>query len=133
MTINFSDFSVLVILASLTFAVALPVKFSASMFGARYTGLVRSFMAMFIPVVIVVALSNVAPIVVLLYPFILILSIKYIMGMSFIGSVGVAVLTATIYYFVVTQFASGISITNDYITSSYSGQNTRYARIFPLS
>jgi len=110
MTISFDDFSALLILAFVTLFVAFPVKFSVSIIGGGSVSIVRSFMTMFIPVLLVVLLSNAFSAAFFFYPIFLIASIMILLEVGFIGAVGVSLISAAIYYFVITQFIAGTSI-----------------------
>lgn len=110
MEVNFNDFSSLLVLAFISLIVAIPVKVSASVVGAPNTSIVRSFMAMFVPLVIVVLLSNVFSAAILLYPIILFISIMKIVRVSFVSAFMISLISAAIYYVVITKFLSGITI-----------------------
>ncbi len=110
MEIEFGNFPSLVILTALSMFVALPVKLTAGLLGARETGLVRSFFAIIVPVAIVVLLYGEIPPVVMAFPFILFFSVMFFLKTGFIGAVGISIISAVVYYLVVTNFVSGITI-----------------------
>jgi hypothetical protein len=110
MTVNFSDFPTIVILAFLALCVALPVKFAASVVGAQHSSLIRSFTSMMIPIVIVMGLSSVTAAAPMAYPVLLIASIMIVLGTGFLGAIGVSVVSMTLFYGVISNFMSGISL-----------------------
>jgi len=110
MTIDFGNFPATLILVFLALLISLPIKVTASTLGAQNVTIIKSFLSMFIPAIVIMLLSNISGMVVLLFPVALLISIMIILEVDLLVAMGIAVFSAAIFYLIIDQFFSGITI-----------------------
>ncbi len=89
MIIEFGTLQWFIVTALFTIFVALPAKLAATICGAKETGIIRSYLAIIVPVVVVVSVSDKIPMFFLSLPFMLFFSVKAILKSDVIGTFGI--------------------------------------------
>lgn len=108
--LTLTGFPFLAVFACATLVVFIAVRISTSYIGADHNSLIRSFMAILTPALIVVILSVTIPGLLMAYPIILLFSVMFILGTGFLASIGVSVFTVAIYALFFIYFSENVQL-----------------------
>jgi len=108
--LTLTGFPFLAVFAFATLVILIAIRISTPYIGVAHKSLIRSFMAIFTPVVIIVMLSVTIPGLVMAYPIILLFSVMFILGTGFLASIGVSVFTMTIYALFFICFSENVQL-----------------------